>query len=98
MISCKEISKEQGRARSFRNREPQGRVQKLELLLRGIRMAKKSLIVKAQRKPKFSTRTIRRCFKCGRPRGFMRDFNLCRICFREEALEGNIPGIKKSSW
>jgi small subunit ribosomal protein S14 len=61
-------------------------------------MAKKSLIVKANRKPKFSARKVRRCFKCGRPRGFMRDFSLCRICFREEALEGNIPGIKKSSW
>lgn len=82
-------------------------MQGLELLLFGapfdkIRvhqcMAKKSMIVKANRKPKFSSRTIRRCFKCGRPRGFMRDFNLCRICFREEALEGNIPGIKKSSW
>lgn len=56
------------------------------------------MIIKALRVPKFSTRTVRRCFKCGRPRGFMRDFNLCRICFREEALEGNIPGIKKSSW
>ena len=61
-------------------------------------MAKKSMIIKANRKPKFSSRTVRRCFKCGRPRAFMRDFNLCRICFREEALEGNIPGIKKSSW
>ncbi len=61
-------------------------------------MAKKSMIVKANRVPKFSSRTVRRCFKCGRPRGFMRDFNLCRICFREEALEGNIPGVKKSSW
>jgi small subunit ribosomal protein S14 len=61
-------------------------------------MAKKSMIIKANRVPKFSSRTVRRCFKCGRPRGFMRDFNLCRICFREEALEGNIPGIKKSSW
>jgi small subunit ribosomal protein S14 len=61
-------------------------------------MAKKSLIHKAKLKPKFSSRKVRRCFKCGRPRGFMRDFNLCRICFREQALEGNIPGIKKSSW
>jgi small subunit ribosomal protein S14 len=61
-------------------------------------MAKKSLIAKAKRKPKFSSRIVRRCFKCGRPRGFMRDFSLCRVCFREEALEGHIPGIKKSSW
>ncbi|MEY4747628.1 MAG: hypothetical protein RLZZ416_677 [Candidatus Parcubacteria bacterium] len=69
-----------------------------QLLLSAHSMAKKSMVVKANRKPKFSSRTVRRCFKCGRPRGFMRDFNLCRICFREEALEGNIPGIKKSSW
>jgi small subunit ribosomal protein S14 len=61
-------------------------------------MAKKSMIVKSQRAPKFKSRVVRRCLKCGRPRAFMRDFNLCRICFREEALEGNIPGVKKSSW
>ena len=74
------------------------RMQELPHPLRAFYMAKKSMIVKAQRKPKFKSRVIRRCFKCGRPRGFLRDFNLCRICFREEALEGNIPGIKKSSW
>ncbi|MFZ2593186.1 MAG: type Z 30S ribosomal protein S14 [Minisyncoccia bacterium] len=61
-------------------------------------MAKTSKVAKANKPPKFSTRINRRCFKCGRPRGFMRDFGLCRICFREEALEGNIPGVKKSSW
>jgi len=61
-------------------------------------MAKKSMIAKAKKPAKFKSRVIRRCFKCGRPRGYMRDFDLCRICFREEALEGNIPGIKKSSW
>ena len=61
-------------------------------------MAKKSQIAKSQKKPKFSTRKVRRCFKCGRPRGYMRDFDLCRVCFREEVLEGNIPGVKKSSW
>jgi small subunit ribosomal protein S14 len=61
-------------------------------------MAKKSMIAKSKKEPKFSSRINRRCFKCGRPRGYMRDFDLCRICFREEALEGNIPGIKKSSW
>jgi len=61
-------------------------------------MAKKSLIAKAKRKPKFSTRTIRRCFRCGRPRGYMGEFGLCRICFREMANEGLIPGVKKSSW
>ncbi len=61
-------------------------------------MARKALIAKAKRKPKFSTRTIRRCWRCGRNRGFMRDFNLCRICFRELADNGDLPGIKKSSW
>ncbi|MEK7180543.1 MAG: type Z 30S ribosomal protein S14 [Patescibacteria group bacterium] len=61
-------------------------------------MAKKSVIARSKRKPKFSTRTVRRCFKCGRKRGYMRDFGLCRICFREFANEGKIPGIKKSSW
>ncbi|MEK7084959.1 MAG: type Z 30S ribosomal protein S14 [Patescibacteria group bacterium] len=61
-------------------------------------MAKKSVVARAAKKPKFSTRTVRRCFRCGRKRGFMRDFNLCRICFRELANEGLIPGIRKSSW
>lgn len=61
-------------------------------------MAKKSQIVKSKKKPKYSTRVIRRCFRCGRKRGYMRDFGLCRICFRELANKGEIPGIKKSSW
>ncbi|PIR86542.1 type Z 30S ribosomal protein S14 [Candidatus Kaiserbacteria bacterium CG10_big_fil_rev_8_21_14_0_10_43_70] len=61
-------------------------------------MAKKSMIAKAKKPAKFSSRIVRRCFKCGRPRGYMRVFDLCRVCFREEALKGNIPGIKKSSW
>ena len=61
-------------------------------------MAKTSTKARALKKPKFSSRTVRRCFKCGRKRAFMRDFNLCRICFRELANEGMIPGIKKSSW
>ncbi len=61
-------------------------------------MAKTSVRVRATRKPKFSTRIVRRCFRCGRKRGYMRDFDLCRICFRELANEGMIPGIKKSSW
>ncbi|OHB20416.1 MAG: 30S ribosomal protein S14 [Parcubacteria group bacterium RIFCSPHIGHO2_01_FULL_47_10b] len=61
-------------------------------------MAKKSLKVKAARKPKFSVRTIHRCWRCGRVRGFMRDFGMCRICFREAANRATIPGIKKSSW
>ena len=61
-------------------------------------MAKKSLIVKSQRKPKFSTRRVNRCKVCGRPRGYMRKFGLCRICFRNLASEGMIPGVRKSSW
>jgi small subunit ribosomal protein S14 len=61
-------------------------------------MAKKSTVARSQKKPKFSTRTVNRCFKCGRKRGFMRDFALCRTCFRELANEGMIPGIKKASW
>ncbi|MBI3335128.1 MAG: type Z 30S ribosomal protein S14 [Candidatus Portnoybacteria bacterium] len=61
-------------------------------------MAKKSLIVKARREPKFSTRKINRCFRCGRKRSYMRPFGLCRICFREFASRGEIPGVRKSSW
>ena len=61
-------------------------------------MARKALIAKAKRTPKFSTRVIRRCWRCGRNHGYMRDFNLCRICFRELAENGDLPGIKKSSW
>ncbi|MBI2628158.1 MAG: type Z 30S ribosomal protein S14 [Candidatus Niyogibacteria bacterium] len=61
-------------------------------------MAKTSVIARANKKPKYPSRATRRCFRCGRKRGFMRDFNLCRICFRELANEGLIPGIKKSSW
>ncbi len=61
-------------------------------------MARKALIAKAQKKPKYSTRIVRRCWKCGRKRGYMRKFDLCRICFRELASRGEIPGVKKSSW
>ncbi len=61
-------------------------------------MAKKSQIARAAKKPKFSSRIIRRCFRCGRRRGYMRDFDLCRICFRELATRGRIPGVKKASW
>jgi small subunit ribosomal protein S14 len=61
-------------------------------------MTTKAQFAKSQKKPKFSTRIIRRCFRCGRKRGYMRDFGLCRICFREMANEGLIPGVKKSSW
>jgi len=61
-------------------------------------VAKKSLIVKANREPKFKVRKYNRCKRCGRPRAFMRDFQICRICFRTLALEGKIPGVTKSSW
>ncbi len=61
-------------------------------------MAKTSQIVKSKKKPKFSSRIVRRCFRCGRKRAYMRDFGLCRICFRELANRGEIPGVKKSSW
>ncbi|MFH0806413.1 MAG: type Z 30S ribosomal protein S14 [Candidatus Brennerbacteria bacterium] len=61
-------------------------------------MAKTSVIARAKKKPKYSTRVVRRCFRCGRGRGYMRDFNLCRICFRELASKGEIPGVKKASW
>ncbi|MSQ23206.1 MAG: type Z 30S ribosomal protein S14 [Chloroflexi bacterium] len=61
-------------------------------------MAKTSKIVKSMRPPKFSTQRHNRCLRCGRPRAFIRRFGLCRICFRELALRGEIPGITKSSW
>ncbi|KKU85309.1 MAG: Ribosomal protein S14 [Parcubacteria group bacterium GW2011_GWA2_47_8b] len=61
-------------------------------------MAKKSVVARSQKPPKFSTRIVRRCFRCGRKRGFMRTFGICRICFRELAGRGEIPGVKKSSW
>ena len=61
-------------------------------------MARTALIVKAKRKPKFSTRIIRRCWRCGRNHGFMRDFGMCRICFRELAEKGELPGIRRASW
>ena len=61
-------------------------------------MAKTSVIARSKKKAKFSTRKVNRCFKCGRAHGFMRDFELCRICFREMANQGLIPGVQKSSW
>ena len=61
-------------------------------------MAKESVIARARKKPKFSSRAVNRCFKCGRKHGYMRDFGICRICFREMASAGMIPGVKKSSW
>ena len=61
-------------------------------------MAKKSMIAKAKRAQKFSSRAYTRCERCGRPRADLRKFKLCRICFRELALQGQIPGVVKSSW
>jgi small subunit ribosomal protein S14 len=61
-------------------------------------MAKKCMIEKANRPPKFKVQQHNRCFLCGRPRSFMRKFGMCRICFRERASRGELPGIVKSSW
>ncbi|MGA1842384.1 MAG: type Z 30S ribosomal protein S14 [bacterium] len=61
-------------------------------------MAKKSLIAKAERKPKFKVRKYNRCKLCGRPRGYLRKFQMCRICFRALALKGELPGVIKASW
>ena len=61
-------------------------------------MAKTCLIVKQQRQPKFKVRKYHRCKQCGRARGYIRKFALCRICFRELANQGIIPGVVKSSW
>jgi len=60
-------------------------------------MAKTSMMVRETRR-KYPVRVRNRCSMCGRPRGFMRRFGLCRICFRQEALRGNLPGVVKSSW
>ena len=61
-------------------------------------MAKMSLKQKQLREPKFSTRAYNRCKICGRPHAYMRKFGICRICFRELAHAGQIPGVKKASW
>jgi len=61
-------------------------------------VAKKSLMVKAKREPKFKVRKYNRCPLCGRPRAFLRKFQMCRICFRNHSLRGDIPGVIKSSW
>jgi small subunit ribosomal protein S14 len=61
-------------------------------------MAKKSMIAKARRPQKFAVRSHSRCFRCGRPRGYFRKFGVCRICLRELAHQGLIPGVTKSSW
>ena len=61
-------------------------------------MARKAMFLKAMKTPKYSTRLVRRCKICGRSRGYMRKFDMCRICFRKRASEGKIPGVTKSSW
>ncbi len=61
-------------------------------------MAKLSKVVKSKRQPKYEVQRRSRCSLCGRPRAYMRQFGLCRICFRKLALEGKLPGVRKSSW
>ncbi|HHR84848.1 type Z 30S ribosomal protein S14 [Candidatus Bipolaricaulota bacterium] len=61
-------------------------------------MAKKALILKSKQEPKHSTQAYNRCSICGRPHAYIRDFGICRLCFRKLAHTGEIPGIKKSSW
>jgi small subunit ribosomal protein S14 len=61
-------------------------------------MAKKSLVVKASRKPKYKVRAYSRCQRCGRARAYLRDFGMCRICVRELASRGELPGVRKASW
>ncbi len=61
-------------------------------------MARRALIEKNKRTPKFAVRSYNRCKRCGRPHAYMRRFGLCRICFRELALAGDIPGVTKASW
>jgi small subunit ribosomal protein S14 len=61
-------------------------------------MAKKSMIAKAKRRPKFGVRSYTRCNHCGRPRAVFRKFMLCRVCFRELAHAGELPGVRKASW
>ncbi|HBI02712.1 MAG TPA: type Z 30S ribosomal protein S14 [Paenibacillaceae bacterium] len=61
-------------------------------------MAKKSMVIKSNRKPKFKVREYTRCERCGRPHAVYRKFKLCRICIRELAYQGQLPGVKKASW
>jgi small subunit ribosomal protein S14 len=61
-------------------------------------MARKALIAKSLKKAKFKVRHRNRCRVCGRPRGYMRRFEICRVCFRKLALEGCLPGVTKASW
>jgi len=61
-------------------------------------MARTALIMKAQRPPRFKVRAHNRCRLCGRSRGYLRKFEMCRLCFRELALKGEVPGVVKASW
>lgn len=61
-------------------------------------MATKAQIEKSKRTPKFSTRKVNRCWRCGKHRSYMGEFEICRICFRELASNGDLTGVKKSSW
>ena len=61
-------------------------------------MATKAKMAKLRKKPKFRVRHRNRCQRCGRPRGYLRKFGLCRICFRNLALQGYLPGVTKASW
>lgn len=61
-------------------------------------MAKKSMIAKQKREPKFKVRGYNRCRRCGRARAYLRDFGMCRICVRELASKGELPGVRKASW
>jgi small subunit ribosomal protein S14 len=61
-------------------------------------MSRTSHLAKSRRKPKYACRQRNRCPLCGRPRGFIRKFRICRLCFRSLALKGEIPGVRKSSW
>ncbi|MEX1281283.1 MAG: type Z 30S ribosomal protein S14 [Acidimicrobiia bacterium] len=61
-------------------------------------MAKKSKIAQAKRKPKYAVRAYNRCERCGRPRAYLRRFGMCRICVRELASRGELPGVRKASW
>lgn len=61
-------------------------------------MAKKSMVVKQRRTPKYKVRVYTRCKLCGRPHAYMRKFGICRLCFRELAYKGQIPGVRKASW
>jgi small subunit ribosomal protein S14 len=61
-------------------------------------MARESMIAKSRKTPKYKVRQHNRCLLCGRPRGYIRHFGMCRICFRERAHRGELPGVTKSSW